>query len=216
MHQLVIAVGWGLWFGLNAYAATDPRGSSLRIAAREGRLVEVTELLESGVPVDALGAFGETALQQAARDNRFKVVKYLLAEGADPNADDSDGYSPLLKASMTCGVRSAVALVRAGANVNADANDQRTSLIWAVEEGCEPIVKLLLTQKNLNLDHRDSQGRSALDYALKYALLEVGGVYSRIAGALKARGAQSFEWQEPLLNPLPSPSPTGHEKVATP
>jgi ankyrin repeat protein len=186
-------------------AATDSRGLDLRIAAREGRMNDLERLLNLGVSPNATGTYGETALQYAARYNRVAVIRKLLAEGADPNLSDRDGNTPLIEASMGCGVRSAAALVKYGALVNTDASDQRTALIWAVEGGCEPIVKLLLKQKGLNLDHRDSMGRSALDYALKEAQTEVGGPYSRIARALKERGAQSFEWLEPIAPPSPAP-----------
>ncbi len=181
------------------------RGLDLRIAAREGRMNDVEKLLSQGVSPNATGSYGETALQYAARYNRFAVIARLMTEGADPNLADRDGNTPLIKAAMGCSVRSAMALAKTDAGINTDAADQRTPLIWAVEGGCESIVKLLLRRKDLNLDHRDSQGRSALDYALMHSLIEVGGVYTRILRALKERGAQAFEWQEPLP-PLPLPT----------
>jgi ankyrin repeat protein len=211
MRQYLTAVVVPVMLLQEALAGSDVRGLDLRVAAREGRVKDVERFLGQGVSPNATGPFGETALLYAARYNRFVVVQKLLEEGADPNLTDRDGYTPLMKASMGCGVRAASALVKGGASVNTDAVDQRTALIWAVEGGCESIVKLLLKQKGINLDHRDSMGRSALDYALKEAQVEVGGPYSRIARALKERGAQAYEWQEPLP-PLASPSPVTIER----
>ena len=40
-------------------------------------------MMESGMPVDILDEYGNTALMKAARNNRTDVVRYLLANGAN-------------------------------------------------------------------------------------------------------------------------------------
>jgi len=73
-----------LFFLATAAFADDTR--HLLIAARAGNLAEVRRLIDSGVPVNATGEWGSTALALAARQGATEVVDYLLGKGADPDA----------------------------------------------------------------------------------------------------------------------------------
>jgi len=63
--------------------------------AKNGRVEEVTALLEAGAAVNARDAQGRTALYLAAQGGHQATAQALLDHGADPNIKDNAGRSPL-------------------------------------------------------------------------------------------------------------------------
>ncbi len=81
----------------------DPQeglNSDLRVAAREGRVDRIQELLKQGANVNGLSDQGESALMYAARDCRVKAGKLLLARHALFNLQDRDGKTALMYAAI--------------------------------------------------------------------------------------------------------------------
>lgn len=79
-------------------AHVPPPGLSLAPIVRGDRaerLDKITALLDFGVPIEAPGPGGQTALHVACRARRLKVVALLLERGADPSARDDEGRTPL-------------------------------------------------------------------------------------------------------------------------
>jgi ankyrin repeat protein len=65
--------------------------TALQRAAREGKAVQVTKLLEKGASVEARSAGGSTALHFAAEGGSLPTVKVLVEHGAKLDAlDDAD------------------------------------------------------------------------------------------------------------------------------
>lgn len=69
--------------------------NELMIAAADGDLVRVQELIAFGVDLDAKSSSGTTALMNAARNNRLQVVEILVAAGANVTAKSIKGSSAL-------------------------------------------------------------------------------------------------------------------------
>ena len=63
---------------LLATAAFADDTRAFLMAARNGDLAEVERLVESGVPVNANGEWGITALALASRAGALEVIEYLL------------------------------------------------------------------------------------------------------------------------------------------
>jgi ankyrin repeat protein len=77
-------------------APADARVRALVMAAAHGRLRVIDQLVEAGVPVDAVDeAFGGQPLREAAANGRASSTRRLLELGADPNLRDDDGRSAL-------------------------------------------------------------------------------------------------------------------------
>ncbi|XP_076014500.1 protein phosphatase 1 regulatory subunit 16A isoform X2 [Genypterus blacodes] len=102
-----------------------PHAITLLDAAARNDVMEVRELLNTGVSPDLINEDGLTALHQCCIDDFVEVVQCLLDAGACVNACDSELWTPL-HAAATCGHTGLVQLlVQAGADllaVNADGN----------------------------------------------------------------------------------------------
>jgi ankyrin repeat protein len=175
--------------------------TSLRIAARSGRLKEVIRSLNEGVDVNGSGSFGETALMYAARYDFPQVVEALLDHGAETNARDSADNTALHLAAKNCSVNSAQMILSKGADANWINSQGKTALIEASEDGCFPIVKVLVQARGVDLAQEDNQMKTALDYALEESFSEVGGPYSMIRDVLRNAGGPTNRWVIPTPRP---------------
>lgn len=92
-------------------------------------------LLKHGVPVNATGASGVTALMNAPsqRCADGAMVQLLLDAGADPNARSKDGFNALLAAAETGDAVGAQKLLKAGADPAFKNKDGHT----AESESCD-------------------------------------------------------------------------------
>ena len=77
--------GW-----LTAETPREERVRAMTMAAGHDRVEVIKQLLAAGTPVDAVDAWGSTALRAAAENARPASVQLLLAAGADPNQRDSE------------------------------------------------------------------------------------------------------------------------------
>ena len=67
--------------------------------AIDGRFYNLVHfLIAEGAQVNALDAYGKTALISAVEEGNYTAAKILLRSGADPNAMDRSGYTPLMLA----------------------------------------------------------------------------------------------------------------------
>jgi ankyrin repeat protein len=142
--------------------------SAMHKAARRGDLAELDALLTSGVPVDAPGPDGRTALQNAASRLDVDAVRALLHHKAQVDLVHDDATPPLVlvfapplshrlrrsarslhavpegRAAASRRFEVARALLLAGADVNARADDGATALDLAVALGDGLAVKTLV------------------------------------------------------------------------
>lgn len=189
--------------------------TSLRVAARSGRLKDVKRLLDDGVDVNGSGEFGETALMYAARYGFSQVVEILLTHGAETNSRDAFDNTALHMAAKNCSVNSAQLILSKGVNVNWINSQGKSPLIEASEQGCFPLVRLLIRTRGLDLAQKDNQMNTALDYAMEEAFAEVGGPYSMISSALRDAGAPTSQWVTAVVHPK-NPEPAHFAETVGP
>ncbi|XP_010186057.1 PREDICTED: cyclin-dependent kinase 4 inhibitor C, partial [Mesitornis unicolor] len=72
----------------------EPSGNELASAAAKGDLVQLTNLLQENVNVNAQNGFGRTALQVMKLGNP-EIARRLLMSGADPDLRDGTGFAVL-------------------------------------------------------------------------------------------------------------------------
>lgn len=86
IRWLIFPPLWAGCFG-NVPGLIDSQGRPLHRGAAEGNIAAVTQLLDSGMPVDSIaGAAKATPLHFAARDGQYAMAQLLISRGADVNA----------------------------------------------------------------------------------------------------------------------------------
>jgi hypothetical protein len=86
--------GASFWFG-------DAEYSPLGVAAANGYVDVVRDLLDAGAPIDYQDRFGDTALMAAVRSGKVDAVRLLLDRGAKTSIADAEGMTALAWAERT-------------------------------------------------------------------------------------------------------------------
>lgn len=143
------------------------------MAAAQKNLPELVErLIAQGVPVNAIGTHGDSALTLAAEHADGVVVDALLEAGADTRARSERGLTALMIAAYRQHADMVERLLAQGAEVDAVDGDGNSALILAVSSN-QPentaIVQALL-RHGARRDLRNAGGKSAMDIAEQRAL----------------------------------------------
>ncbi|XP_078608281.1 uncharacterized protein LOC144880137 isoform X2 [Branchiostoma floridae x Branchiostoma japonicum] len=126
----------------NTEDVTTPE--SLIIAAQEGHMEVVQQLLEAGAELNDTDQDGCTPLYMAASKNHVDVVQQLLKAGAEVDKAKQDGTTPLSTAAQNGHVEVVQQLLKAGAEVNKADEEGFTPLYVAAQEGHVEVVQQLL------------------------------------------------------------------------
>ncbi|CAO3611337.1 unnamed protein product [Mucor fragilis] len=113
---------------------------NLWVAAGDGQIDRVRELLESGIAVDGHDQFGYTAMHAAVSYNQIEMVKLLIEKGANVNIEDFEKDTPLYVAEN---VEIAQLLLDNGADPKHTNEDGITPALTALEEGWEEVAQFL-------------------------------------------------------------------------
>ncbi|MFK7692523.1 ankyrin repeat domain-containing protein [Paenibacillus sp. HJGM_3] len=156
-------------------------------AAERGETATVLRLLEEGADINGTDAQGRTPVMAATYHNRVDTVRALIEAGADLNVRDHRQDNPLLYAGAA-GLLDIVRLVvQAGADTRLTNRFGGTALIPACERGHLDVVEALLTLSDVDVNHVNRLGWTAL---LEAVLLSDGGpVHQRIVKLLLEHGA---------------------------
>jgi ankyrin repeat protein len=144
----------------------------LLAAARAGDTGAIRSALAAGANPDARDAHGATALLIAARADQAGAFQALIDAGADVDLQDDDRANPFLWA----GAEGRLDILRLANEAGADpAITNRyggVALIPASERGHVEVVRYLLGETDVDVDHANRLGWTAL---LEAILLSDGG-----------------------------------------
>src|SRR5689334_7915687 len=141
-------------------------------AAESGDMPAVVSLLQAGANINATDERGRTAVMAATHANQVETVRALIAAGADINIRDDRLDNPFLYASAE-GLFEIVQLtIEANADTRLTNRFGGTALIPAAERGHVEIVRELLTRTDVDVDHINNLGWTAL---LEAIILSDGG-----------------------------------------
>lgn len=152
----------------------------MHLAAKDGHVIVVAELLKRGAIVDNATKKGNTALHIASLAGQEDVVKLLLQHSASVNAQSQNGFTPLYMAAQENHDSVVKLLLSNGANQSLATEDGFTPLAVAMQQGHDKVVAVLLES-----DTRGKVRLPALHIAAKKddvkaatLLLEVNWKYS--------------------------------------
>lgn len=115
---------------------------------------------------------GYTALMYATISGQNENIKKLIENRADIEAQNKQGFTPLILAARHQQNQALIDLITYGANPNQQDHQGQTALMHAVNSGNRQTVNTLLQLPyellgaQIDLDHKDEEGQSALSLAL--------------------------------------------------
>ena len=154
---------------------TDNKGDTcLPLASYFGHTETVRYLVGlKDVDVNHSENNGYTALHFAVQQQFPDVVKVLIDAGAELDRTDEDGRSALLMACCVDMTDIVKMLVEAGAGVRATDNKGRTCLTLASCHGRTETVRYLAGLKDVEVNHPDADGYTALHFAVQQQFPDV-------------------------------------------
>ncbi|WP_455358259.1 ankyrin repeat domain-containing protein [Streptomyces sp. SYSU K21746] len=164
-----------------------PADRALLTAADEGDADAVRAALTAGADIETRDEHRRTPLLLAALGDHVAAAEVLVAAGADPDARDDRDDSPWLVTGVTGGVRMMRTLLPARPDLTLRNRFGGTALIPAAERGHVDYVRALLRETDIDVDHVNRLGWTAL---LEAVILGDGGhAHQEIVELLITAGA---------------------------
>lgn len=184
----------------------------LHAAATAGDLVALETLIADGAALDARDADGRTAVMAATAARRTEAVRVLIDAGADVDIRDNRLDNPFLYAGAE-GLLEILRLVNeAGADPAITNRFGGVALIPASERGHVDVVRYLLTESDVDVDHVNNLGWTAL---LEAIILSDGGqAHQQIVGLLIEHGADVDLADGDGITPLAHARSRGYHEIA--
>ena len=181
-----------------ADTATD---QALLTAASRDNAAGVTAALDAGAAIDARDTHGQTALLFAVQRGDLALARALIGRGADINAEALNHDTPWLLAGALGRTENLAAMLDTG-NVNYSIRNRYggNALIPACERGHVETVRLLLERSQIDVNHINNLGWTAL---LEAVILSDGGArHIEIVRMLLAAGADPNVADKDGVSPL--------------
>lgn len=202
--------------GLGCAASTPTGGPDvderLIVAAAAGDLVAIAAAIAGGADVDVRDATGRTPLMVATEARQTEAFRALLAAGADVDLQDDKLDNPFLYAGAE-GLLDILTLAdEAGADPTITNRYGGVALIPASERGHIEVVRYLLTKTDVDVDHVNRLGWTAL---LEAILLSDGGPrHQAIVALLIEHGADVDLADGDGVRPLAHARARGQAEIA--
>ncbi|HET9222073.1 MAG TPA: ankyrin repeat domain-containing protein, partial [Roseiflexaceae bacterium] len=161
--------------------------NSLIAAAERGDTAGVRQLLQDGANIDARDERGRTAVMAATHGNRVDTVAALIEAGADINIRDNRLDNPFLYAGAEGLLDILKLTIAAKADTRLTNRFGGTALIPAAERGHVAVVEELLTHTDVDVNHINNLGWTALLEAI--VLSDGGPRHQQIVQLLIEHGA---------------------------
>ena len=142
-------------------------------AAENGDLITVKNLLDQGADINQTDESGRTPIMAATYAHETKMVEYLLSNGADINKRDHMKNNPFLYAGAEGYNDILELLIEAEPDTKLVNRYGGTALIPAAERGHVGTVQLLLEKTDVDVNHVNKLGWTAL---LEAIVLSDGGI----------------------------------------
>ncbi|KAJ5678706.1 hypothetical protein N7462_006950 [Penicillium macrosclerotiorum] len=144
----------------------DQPEESIIVAAEQGRLDLVTNLLESGADPNTVDDIGTSALHNAAKEGHWHIARLLLEKNASPRILDGHNVTPLHRAIKAGHTQIVRLILDCDPTICESVVDPTKLLCIAANCGYSEITQILLAYNIPSLDK--SPGITALHCAAKY------------------------------------------------
>ncbi|WP_082360644.1 ankyrin repeat domain-containing protein [Bacillus sp. FJAT-28004] len=189
----------------------DKLNKALLAAAEQGDRASITKLLAEGADINATDNQGRTSAMIAVHTNQLDVFNLFIEKGANINIQDNRSDNPLLYAGAEGMMDFVRASVAAGADTTITNRFGGTALIPAADRGHVEIVKELLSTSDVNINHVNQLGWTAL---LEAIILGDGGVdHQAIVNILIEHGADVTLADSEGVTPLQHAQSRGYKKM---
>lgn len=167
-------------------------------SAAAGDLDGVRAALADRADKNAVDREEATAILLAARGRHLDVMRALIAEGVDIDAQDQTSFNPFIHGCIFGDVEIVQMMVEAGADLKRLTRMGGNGLTPAAEKGHVDVVRYLLENTRINVNHTNNLGWTAL---IETIILGDGGpVRQQTVQLLLAHGAKpgmTDEWGVP-------------------
>ena len=178
--------------GAGVSVATQHGDTCLIFAASHGHTETVRYLVGLPVDVNRAGKSGLTALHYAVRRDNQEVVQMLIDAGADVGAKDASGNTVMREAVYLHYIGNVKILVRAGAGFHVTDQNRDAYLSLAAADGCSRMVRYLLGLPEVDVNHADADGWTALHHCTSQPDPEIATTQMLLAAGadIEARNRQ--------------------------
>ena len=184
----------------------------LHRAAAEGDLARLTALLAEGLPIDGRDADGRTPVMAATVARQTAAVRALVEAGADIDIRDNRLDNPFLYAGAE-GLLDILRVVNeAGADPAITNRYGGIALIPASERGHVEVVRYLLEESDVDVDHVNNLGWTALLEAI--ILADGDAAHQEIVRLLLEHGADPDLADRDGVTPLAHARARGQVEIA--
>lgn len=185
--------------------------SNLIQAAEAGDTTTVLRRIQEGADINGRDDRGRTAVMAATHGNQADTVRVLIEAGADINIRDNRMDNPFLYAGAEGLLDILKLTIDAGADTKLTNRFGGTALIPAAERGHVEIVRELLTRTDVDVNHINNLGWTAL---LEAIILSDGGErHQQIVQLLVDHGADVNLADGNGVTPLAHARQRGFEKI---
>ncbi|WP_172619686.1 ankyrin repeat domain-containing protein [Paenibacillus alvei] len=180
-------------------------------AADEGDKEAISKLLVDGADIDATDVRGRTSVIIAIHTNQFELFTFLVEQGANINIRDNQLDNPLLYAGAEGKLDFLKAAIAAGADTTITNRYGGTALIPAADRGHVEIVRELLLNSDVDVNHINNLGWTAL---LEAIILGDGGKnHQEIVNLLIEHGADVNLADSSGVTPLQHAKKHGYQEM---
>lgn len=135
-------------------------------AAENGNIEDVSKFIQQGVDINSRDSQGRTAIMIATYENDPDMVQHLIEQGADIHIQDNLKNNPFLYAGAEGYLEILKLTIDAGADPKIVNRYGGTALIPASEHGYVEVVKELLERTDVDVNHINNLGWTALMEAI--------------------------------------------------
>jgi uncharacterized protein len=149
---------------LNKQEKETGKGMNVQLiqAVERKETERIRSLIEQGAVINTQDSKGRTATMIATYNNDVETAKILIQAGADVNIQDDMKNSPFLYAGAEGYVDILKLAIEAGADPSITNRYGGTALIPASEHGYVEVIKELLTKTDIDVNHVNDLGWTAL------------------------------------------------------